>query len=51
MKQSILQQSEAKAFVDWPQKDRRTPWKDVMMRARTNPGWSWMPCAPARKAK
>ena len=39
-----LQQQWAYAEAElWPQKDRRTPWKDVLMRARTNPGWSWMP--------
>ena len=29
----------------WPQgKDnRRTPWRDVVSRARNNPGWPWMP--------
>ncbi len=27
----------------WPEKDRRTPWKDVVMRAKSNPGWTWMP--------
>jgi len=28
----------------WPQgNNRRTPWKDVVMRAKTNPGWPWMP--------
>lgn len=27
----------------WPERDRRTPWKDVVMRAKNNPGWTWMP--------
>lgn len=27
----------------WPERDRRTPWKDVVMRARSNAGWTWMP--------
>lgn len=27
----------------WPERERRTPWKDVAMRAKTNPGWPWMP--------
>lgn len=27
----------------WPERDRRTPWKDVVMRAKTNSGWPWMP--------
>ena len=27
----------------WPERERRTPWKDVTMRAKTNPGWPWMP--------
>lgn len=27
----------------WPERDRRTPWKDVLMRAKTNPEWPWMP--------
>lgn len=29
----------------WPEKDRRTPWKDVVMRAKSSPGWTWMPGA------
>lgn len=31
----------------WPsgKDNRRTPWKDVVMRAKTNPGWPWMPGA------
>ncbi|EIC30897.1 MULTISPECIES: anti-phage-associated DUF499 domain-containing protein [Methylomicrobium] len=27
----------------WPERDRRTPWKDVIMRAKNNPEWPWMP--------
>lgn len=27
----------------WPERDRRTPWRDVVMRSKTNPIWSWMP--------
>jgi Protein of unknown function (DUF499)/Fn3 associated len=27
----------------WPERDRRTPWKDVLMRAKTNAEWPWMP--------
>ncbi len=27
----------------WPQNDRRTPWRDVLMRAKNNPAWPWMP--------
>ncbi|MEN8129908.1 MAG: anti-phage-associated DUF499 domain-containing protein [Pseudomonadota bacterium] len=29
----------------WPsgKDNRRTPWKDVVTRAKTNPGWPWMP--------
>ncbi len=27
----------------WPERDRRTPWKDVVMRAKTKPAWPWMP--------
>lgn len=27
----------------WPERDRRTPWKDVQMRAKNNPEWPWMP--------
>lgn len=28
----------------WPGGNhRRTPWKDVVARAKTNPGWPWMP--------
>jgi hypothetical protein len=29
----------------WPERDRRTPWKDVVMRAKSNAGWTWMPGA------
>jgi hypothetical protein len=31
----------------WPsgKDNRRTPWKDVTMRAKTNPGWPWIPRA------
>ena len=29
----------------WPERERRTPWKDVMMRARCNSAWPWMPGA------
>ncbi|MGF1482567.1 MAG: chitobiase/beta-hexosaminidase C-terminal domain-containing protein [Cyanophyceae cyanobacterium] len=27
----------------WPQNDRRTPWRDVLMRAKSNPAWPWIP--------
>ena len=27
----------------WPERDRRTPWKDLVMRAKNNPEWPWMP--------
>lgn len=27
----------------WPANDRRIPWKDVMTRAKSNAGWTWMP--------
>lgn len=27
----------------WPQTDRRTPWRDVLMRAKSNPAWPWLP--------
>lgn len=27
----------------WPAIDRRTPWKDVLMRAKSNAAWAWMP--------
>jgi hypothetical protein len=27
----------------WPERERRTPWKDVLMRAKNNPEWPWMP--------
>lgn len=32
----------------WPsgRDNRRTPWPDVVARARSNPAWSWMPGAP-----
>jgi hypothetical protein len=29
----------------WPGSERRTPWRDVVMRAKANPAWSWMPGA------
>lgn len=34
--------SQAEAFL-WPERERRIPWKDVLMRARNNPEWPWMP--------
>jgi hypothetical protein len=27
----------------WPTGERRTPWRDVLLRAKTNPAWPWMP--------
>ncbi len=27
----------------WPQSDRRTPWRDVLMRAKSNSAWPWLP--------
>ncbi|QBQ53835.1 anti-phage-associated DUF499 domain-containing protein [Nitrosococcus wardiae] len=27
----------------WPMGERRTPWRDVLLRAKTNPAWPWMP--------
>ncbi|MEL7078146.1 MAG: anti-phage-associated DUF499 domain-containing protein [Cyanobacteria bacterium J06648_1] len=27
----------------WPQRDRRTPWRDILMRAKSNPAWPWLP--------
>ncbi len=29
----------------WPSKDRRIPWRDLVMRAKTDPTWPWMPGA------
>jgi len=29
----------------WPERDRRTPWRDVLSRAKCNPMWTWMPSA------
>ncbi|MFB1488421.1 MULTISPECIES: anti-phage-associated DUF499 domain-containing protein [unclassified Thiocapsa] len=29
----------------WPGKDRRVPWRDLVMRAKTDPTWPWMPGA------
>ncbi|MGC1951585.1 MAG: chitobiase/beta-hexosaminidase C-terminal domain-containing protein, partial [Gammaproteobacteria bacterium] len=29
----------------WPAKDRRIPWRDLVMRAKTDPTWPWMPGA------
>ncbi|WP_422139948.1 anti-phage-associated DUF499 domain-containing protein [Endozoicomonas sp. ALC020] len=44
--QESLQENWAQAEVElWPERDRRTPWKDVMMRSRTNPAWPWLPGA------
>ena len=44
--QKSLQESWAQAEVElWQGGARRTPWKDVMMRSRTNPAWPWMPGA------
>jgi hypothetical protein len=27
----------------WPSNDRRTPWRDVLMKAKSNPAWPWLP--------
>jgi hypothetical protein len=29
----------------WPAKDRRVPWRDLVMRAKTDPTWPWTPGA------
>ena len=29
----------------WPAKDRRVPWRDLVMRAKTDPTWPWLPGA------
>lgn len=29
----------------WPTSDRRVPWRDFVMRAKTDPTWPWMPGA------
>jgi len=29
----------------WPAKNRRVPWRDLVMRAKTDPTWPWMPGA------
>jgi hypothetical protein len=29
----------------WPTNDRRSPWRDLVMRAKTDPTWPWMPGA------
>jgi hypothetical protein len=34
----------AETFL-WPAKDRRVPWRDLLMRAKTDPTWPWMPGA------
>jgi hypothetical protein len=34
----------AEAYL-WTAKDRRVPWSDLVMRAKTDPTWSWMPGA------
>jgi hypothetical protein len=31
--------------LPWPAKDRRVPWRDLVMRAKTDPTWPWMPGA------
>lgn len=34
----------AMAEVDlWSERERRIPWRDVLMRAKCNPIWTWMP--------
>lgn len=34
----------AETFL-WPARDRRVPWRDFVMRAKTDPTWPWMPGA------
>jgi hypothetical protein len=29
----------------WPASDRRVPWRDLVMRAKTDPSWPWLPGA------
>ncbi|TVQ88665.1 MAG: ATP-binding protein [Chromatiaceae bacterium] len=29
----------------WPASDRRVPWRDLVMRAKTDPTWPWLPGA------
>ncbi len=29
----------------WPARDRRVPWRDLAMRAKTDPTWPWLPGA------
>lgn len=29
----------------WPASDRRVPWRDLLMRAKTDPTWPWLPGA------
>lgn len=39
-----MEQHWAMAEVDlWPERERRTPWKDVVMRAKNNAAWIWLP--------
>ncbi|EIC21648.1 anti-phage-associated DUF499 domain-containing protein [Thiorhodovibrio frisius] len=34
----------AETFL-WPASDRRVPWRDLVMRAKTDPTWPWLPGA------
>ena len=34
----------AETFL-WPASDRRVPWRDLLMRAKTDPTWPWLPGA------
>ena len=36
--------SMAETFL-WPASDRRVPWRDLVMRAKTDPTWPWLPGA------
>lgn len=34
----------------WPIRERRTPWRDILMRAKTDASWPWMPGARGLEA-
>ena len=44
LKENFLQYFHMAETDLWPSSDsRRTPWKDVVSRAKSNPAWPWMP--------
>ena len=39
---TLAYMSMAEQFL-WPEGQRRVPWRDILLRAKTYPGWPWMP--------